>query len=274
MEQNLVSPEDILTSEPSFSIIVPTYQDYEVLARTLSNLIVQSVPQIVREVHVVSDGHDEMTEYVCAEASAFARKNGQAVNILYAPTLTHYGSGNMPRNAGLAGARRDWVMFIDSGTSVVYPTFHVLGLWIQNEPKTDVILWDVIQMLDPVPVYNQVTAMLGLDKTNGWPYAVPGIGVAIRRELAQSADWPDVGESDWGYLSRIWDNLRASGLSVEEAQKKYSGIPMALTVGYGAKRKRRIRTPVDPKHWDKELSSGWNEEKAWPTAQVAPKIEH
>jgi len=239
---------------PSFSVIVPTYGDFEGLGRTLVNMVYQNEEgrPVQREILVIGDGYEEEAMKMCMDSNEFAKKQNQAARVWYFHTKGHSGNGNLPRAAGLKRARKDWVIFIDAGTSVTHDCFHILSIGGAERPNLQLMTWDMVQLTDPVPVVTTVYAVDKVDRSNGLPYVLPGCATAVKRELAQSVDWPDTRASDWAYFSTIWE--KAFGLPEDKA-KVEEGIlliPKTLTVAYGARTKRKSRMPSTLEEFNKQ----------------------
>jgi hypothetical protein len=211
------------------------------------NLIIQSEAgrPVYREILVMGDGQEDEAEYLVAEANLFAAKHGQNVNIQYRPTLAHHGTGNVPRALGLDNATQEWVMFIDSGTSVVHTAFELLAVDIISTPDPLWRCWDLVQLVDPVPTFYFGGSFKFIDKSAGLPYVMPGVASCLRRDIAQATPWPNTRCSDWAYYGAVWKKLREDGHTVEDIENKLiSFIPATLTVAYGASPDRRLRDPA------------------------------
>lgn len=239
----------VINTRPSFSCIIPAHEDPDALARTLMNLIVQRFveKQCRIEAVVVGDGLDKIHAEICAQANKYAESVGHDVKVVYCHLKGHSGTGNIPRNAGLKIARNDWVLFTDQGTGVCHDAIETVAAAIEKALKAGLdpkfIVWDVVQLTDPVPTTSTITTLLQSKRDRGLPYVIPGIGCAVRRDLAQTVDWPNVGPSDWAYFSRLWEKAFGRPEIPEVVTKSVVTIPWVLTVAYANKSTRRERWP-------------------------------
>lgn len=247
---------------PSFSIVIPTYKDHPALARTLCNIICQSDParKILRECIVVGDGYEEEAKKVCESANTVAKNDGQNVKVWYYNLKTHAGNGNYPRAAGLKKATGDYVTFFDAGTGVCVNCFATIASVIQKKPDAKLISWDIVQVLDPVPITSVCQLVATQDRTKGLSYVIPGVSAAVKREIAQQVNWPDVRESDWAYFSLLWEKMYGKGSEeTEEVKKRMNDevilIPWVLTVAYANRSERKVRMPATLEDYNK---SGYN----------------
>jgi GT2 family glycosyltransferase len=91
------------------SIIVPTYNRLDRLRRVLAALECQACPPIQAEVVVISDGSSDGTnEWLCAQAASTEARTWRLV-----PVLQANGGVAAARNAGLAQATGELVLFVD-----------------------------------------------------------------------------------------------------------------------------------------------------------------
>lgn len=240
--------EPVKAPQPSFSVIIPTFGDGKALAGTLNNILAQS--ELGRnadiEVLVMGDGFETQAKKLTEDAEGVARSHGLGCYFFYTP-IKHSGSGNIPRAEGLRMARKDWVVFLDAGTGVTWRCFEVLIEAITSHPDVKLISWDMVQDLDPVPITTTVQAFFHSDRSQGMPYIFPGCATAVRRDIAQQVEWPNVGPSDWAYFSRIWHVLFGP-FETEKAEDIDKGlllIQWTLTVAYLHKTNRKWRKPIE-----------------------------
>jgi hypothetical protein len=227
----------------SFSIIVPAHDDILATARTLSNLVHQggiTLPEW--EIIVVSDGPNKMIRNVVRTAQKTAIEEKQPVVLRYLWTKHFQGTGNPGRALGLKAATKDWVMFIDSGTSVIHHAMFMIDFALRQTPDAEMVVWDIIQLVDPVPFvwfsYHMKKALEN-EKIGYW---IPGVGAAVRRELAQQVEWPNVSVSDWAYWCAVWKLLkRPIQLAI---------VSHPLVIPYAAYDFKRFRALSGPKAWD------------------------
>ncbi len=97
-------PERSRSSEPVFTVIVPTYNRPRALRRCLEALAAQDYPSESFEVIVVDDGSDDVLAPVVAEF-----RDGLRLTLL---TQERAGPA-VARNYGAASARGTWIAFID-----------------------------------------------------------------------------------------------------------------------------------------------------------------
>lgn len=237
----------------TFSVIMPTWGEFEGLKRSLANVVYQSRPEIFREVIVVGDGFEEGAKQLVELAQETARKEKQNVKIWYLSLSGHSGTGNIPRAIGLERATQEWVCFFDAGTSICHNLFGVLNEAIQEHNDVLITTWDMVQMLDPVPFTSVAKATIECDRSNGLPYVLPGCATAVKREAAQLIPWPNAEASDWVYFSRLWEKLfYADGKEdLEKVDKSVMIIPWTMTVAYGAREKRKWRPPLTMEEYHK-----------------------
>ena len=265
----IIKPGETKPERPSFSIIIPTYDDPSALAGTLLNIIYQKTGvraslgdmlDIEREVIVVGDGYEEAAEKVVQAANDTAHSLGQRVKVHYKAIKERCGNGNIPRNAGLKLATKDWVMFIDTGTGVSYDCFSVLAEAAERFPELQLITWDMVSILQPAPIVSCSRVVLECDRSAGLPYVIPGNAAAVRREVAQKVDWPNVRESDWAYFSQLWETLFGKPGAEDQAKIDVGVglIPWTMTIAYAYH--KDIRTRV-PNSMEKHVKSGYD--KGW-----------
>ena len=265
----LIVPSEEKKEHPSFSIIIPTWEDPSALAGTLLNLIYQKcgiqaatdgMLDIEREVIVVGDGREEAVEQVVIAANETARELGQRVRVWYGALKEHCGNGNLPRRMGLKRATKDWVIFLDTGTGVSYNCFSVLAEAIERYPDLRLISWDMVSILQPAPIVSCARVVLECDRSKGLPYVIPGNAAAIKREDAQKVEWPNVRESDWAYFSQLWASMFGAPGKEDQAEidRAVGLIPWTMTIAYAYHKDIRTRAPNNLKTYK---SSGYD--KGW-----------
>ena len=90
--------------KPKISIIVPIYNRREYIAKTLDNLLGQTIRDI--DIICVNDGSTDGTEKVLAE---YAKKD-KRIKVMNKDN----GGCSTSRNAGLKQCRAEYIMFCDS----------------------------------------------------------------------------------------------------------------------------------------------------------------
>ena len=104
-------------SQPTFSIVVPTFQRPRVLARTLDALLATEYPTDRFEIIIVDDGNDPETRAVVGQARAGAVRTR---------LLPGAGRGAAAaRNQGAQEASGDFVVFVDD--DILVPPRHLLA---------------------------------------------------------------------------------------------------------------------------------------------------
>ncbi len=247
---------------PVFAIVVPTYKDADGLKRTLVNIINQprEFAMIRRNVYVMGDGFERRAKKAIEFAAGVAQRAQQNVSFWYHVTKEHHGTGNIPRDAGLQVAEGTWVCFIDAGTSVCNSFLPQLVDAHITYPEAKVVTWDMVQMLDPIPIVTSVYAVQQMPRTHGLPYVFPGCATMWRLPDAQQVRWPNVRESDWAYSCLMWEKLFVVG-GVEDTEKvdrEVVLVPKVLTVAYGARTLRRQRNQMTGDEYNKmKYDKGW-----------------
>lgn len=225
----------------TFSVIVPAYDDEMATVRTLSNLIYQSGPPVTREVLVVADGPIKWVRSAVRLANQKALEAKQPIEFIYMHTSRHYGTGNIGRALALTKVKNDWVFFIDSGTVVLAHTFEMLHYALLDKPDADIIIWDVIQMVDPVPFIHFAFNFKPLLESEKIGYWITGVGAAIRKEIGQLEVWPNTNASDWAYWSAIWKRMTKP--------VKACLINSPLVIAYAGYDHKRYRDTKTPEYW-------------------------
>ena len=233
---------------PSFSVIIPTHADNDALRATLDSLVVQSRPAISYdlEVIIVGDGLDVQTKAIVSRFAAETRRNNLRILPWYYALTEHSGTGNLPRKHGLLRARNDWVIFLDTGAAATYRMFENLCNALDQHPDVWIMTWDMLQLVQPVPIMTSVYAVLNSPRDNGLPYILPGCATAVRRDWAQQTEWPNVRASDWAYFSTVWDNMfiKDGVENVDDVAERVALIPVTLTVAYAFTKTRKVRWPL------------------------------
>lgn len=116
---------------PGVSVIVPTYNRRELLARAIDSILAQTVP--VDEIIVVDDGSSDGTEQMLA-----AR---------YGDRIHHVWQANagvsVARNRGMAMANGSYIALLDSD-DLWHPDKNARQLeWLERHPDYDMVLCDV-----------------------------------------------------------------------------------------------------------------------------------
>jgi len=113
----------------SISVIIPAYHNAATLSRTLASLAAQTFPEW--DAIIACDGPLDET-LIIAQAAA---RNDARITVL---DLSHRGA-SAARNAGLAVAKGDWLLFLDADYTIS-PGFmrHMLELAVRN-PEADVM---------------------------------------------------------------------------------------------------------------------------------------
>jgi hypothetical protein len=229
------------------SIIMPVSDDVTATARTCSNIIYQKGNKVDREVLVVADGPAKWARHVVNTANEKAQKANQPCEFKYLYTSQHSGTGNIGRALALKAAVGDWVCFIDTGTSVMPHAMHMIDFVHRVEPDSQIIAWDIVQMLDPAPFIHLSATLKNYVNDKSIGYYIPGVGAAVKREIAQSVPWPNIRTSDWLYFCKIWEKL--------DKPVRISCIQSVLVIAYGGYDHKRYRD--FPEH-DVLIKSGYD----------------
>ena len=104
-------------SDPTFSIIVPTFRRPEALHKTLTALLALDYPRDRYELIVVDDGADDATAKI---VYAFGDRG---VSVMLAAQLRRGAASARNRGARLAGS--DWLLFCDD--DIITPPSHLAG---------------------------------------------------------------------------------------------------------------------------------------------------
>src|ERR1700742_1132248 len=91
----------------SLSVVIPTYNRKDLVAKALDGYLLQSSPQFIHELMVVDDGSTDGTETVVRE---FARLSPFPIRYLHQPNQGPAAA----RNLGTREAGSDLVLFSDS----------------------------------------------------------------------------------------------------------------------------------------------------------------
>ena len=94
---------------PAISIIVPVYQVKNYLPRCIDSLIAQTFEDI--EIILVDDASSDGSGEIC---DAYAKKDPR-IRVIH----QEHGGLSVARNTGLAAARGEWLMFVDSDDYVL-----------------------------------------------------------------------------------------------------------------------------------------------------------
>ena len=114
---------------PAISIIVPVYQVKNYLPRCIDSLIAQTFEDI--EIILVDDASSDGSGEIC---DAYAKKDPR-IRVIH----QEHGGLSVARNTGLAAARGEWLMFVDSDDYVL-PDFCRRPYQYALEQGADLIL--------------------------------------------------------------------------------------------------------------------------------------
>src|ERR1700722_7130693 len=113
----------------SLSVIIPTYNRKDVLAKALEGYLAQSLPQLIDELLIVDDGSTDDTESMVRE---FSRRSPITIRYL---KQANKGPATA-RNLGIREARSSIVLFTDSD---IVPAPELVSQhleWHGNNPET------------------------------------------------------------------------------------------------------------------------------------------
>jgi len=117
------------SNAPTFSVIIPNYNNAATLARAIRSVQAQTYP--AHEIIVIDDGS---TDHSAAVASEFA---GSIVYI-------HQKNAGvaLARNNGARFATGEWLAFLDADDEFAPDRLEAHATWIQDEPDIDFLLAD------------------------------------------------------------------------------------------------------------------------------------
>ncbi|WP_308294819.1 bifunctional glycosyltransferase family 2 protein/CDP-glycerol:glycerophosphate glycerophosphotransferase [Streptomyces sp. JJ66] len=118
---------------PRFSIIVPAHQAHGYLPECLESVLTQSFTDL--ELLAVDDGSPDACGGLLAEAAAADRR----VTVLRMPEPAGPGPA---RNAGLAHARGDYVLFLDSDDALAPGALQAIADRLVDTAEPDLVLFD------------------------------------------------------------------------------------------------------------------------------------
>jgi len=114
---------------PTFSVIIPNYNNGPTLARALDSVLAQTYP--AHEIIVIDDGsHDD--------SRAVAGAYGARVRYIYQDNA----GVSAARNAGARLARGEWLAFLDADDTFTPERLAVHAHWIARDPALDFLLGD------------------------------------------------------------------------------------------------------------------------------------
>ena len=119
------------------SVIIPVYQSADTLPRCLQSVLSQHVDNI--EVILVDDGSTDQSPQLCDE---YARQH-PAVSVVHQPNS----GAAAARNAGLAHATGDYLVFIDSDDNLAPDTYRPLLAIAASHPEYDLIEYSITERL-------------------------------------------------------------------------------------------------------------------------------
>ncbi|HEX5732695.1 MAG TPA: glycosyltransferase family A protein [Blastocatellia bacterium] len=117
-------------SQPSFSVIIPTFNRARFLPEALDSVFIQGVADV--QVIVVDDGSTDGTEAVIAD---YGHKHGHKIDYV----RQENGGAAAARNTGLSMARGRLISFLDSD-----------DLWVPGKMKAELSVFDNIASADAV----------------------------------------------------------------------------------------------------------------------------
>jgi glycosyltransferase involved in cell wall biosynthesis len=114
---------------PTFSVIIPTYNNGSTLARAIESVLAQT--HAAHEIIVIDDGSsDDTTEVVrkFADRIIYLRQANAGVSAA--------------RNRGMEAASGDWLAFVDADDEFTPERLVLHAAWIRDEPDLDFLLAD------------------------------------------------------------------------------------------------------------------------------------
>lgn len=123
--------------QTAFSVIIPTYNAAEHVTACLQSLVRQNYPAELLEILLIDDCSEDSTLLVVEQFAAQHK-----INLNFIPLTQNNGPGTA-RNAGLAQASLDWVLFLDSDDELLSDSLNTLDKFIQAaEQQTELIGFD------------------------------------------------------------------------------------------------------------------------------------
>ena len=121
----------VLTDDdvPAVSVVIPAFNAAETLGATLDSVLAQTSSRW--EAIVVDDGSTDDTAVVCARYAA----RDDRIRLVRQPN----GGEAVARNTGLAGARFDWVLFLDADDWLLPNALQTLARAARDDETLDVI---------------------------------------------------------------------------------------------------------------------------------------
>lgn len=117
------------TALPTFSVIIPNYNNAATLGRALDSVLAQTHP--AHDIIVVDDGsHDDSRAVVGAY--------GARVRYVYQDNA----GVSAARNAGARLARGEWLAFLDADDTFAPQRLELHANWIARDPELDFLLGD------------------------------------------------------------------------------------------------------------------------------------
>lgn len=185
-------PDLILRSMPKISIIVPVYNLQDRLDRCMGSLLGQSHSDL--EILLVDDGSHDASPGLC---DAFAVSD-QRVRAFH---KTNGGPGSA-RNTGLAGARGEWILFVDGDDWLREDALERMLACAARHPGTDAVFCNHVDVVDGIPAPR---AMYESEEILGRDEVLKGL---LRRFDIGSAMWGKLFRAEWMRGLRVDEKLR------------------------------------------------------------------
>lgn len=116
-------------NDPTFSVIIPNYNNGATLARAIDSVLAQSVH--AREIIVIDDGSRD-------ESRAVAAAYGERVRYIYQENA----GVSAARNHGARVATGDWLAFLDADDVYLPQRLALHADWLRREPDLDFLFGD------------------------------------------------------------------------------------------------------------------------------------
>ncbi len=149
-----------------FSIIVPAYKSEKFIARCLESLVTQDFPAEDFEIIVVDDcSPDNQNDIVYSFITKFSSRNN-IIRLIKHPENRRQGGA---RNTGIAEAKGDWILFVDSDDFWTHnKVLQFFALIVNNNPDADLIdsishfdVYSLSQPLHPPKIDNKIEVFSG-----------------------------------------------------------------------------------------------------------------
>lgn len=185
---------------PSFSIIVPYYNNSGTIVETLNSILEQSVP--ADEIIIINDG-SEKSEY----NFLLSIIKGQKVKLI---NQSNKGPSSA-RNVGIANSSKDYIVFLDSDDLMVRNSLEVIKQSIIKNPTADVFVPRVQLFGNKTEIKNTFIPEINqILKSNPLTITVCCKKSLLSKEYLFKSELNQLGLEDWEW----WINIISSGFNI------------------------------------------------------------